>query len=458
MRGCGDIMKDIYNLGLNEFPGMSFQCDCGRVHTVDIKNILIGKNNLVALGELLKDFIGKEIFIVEDKNTYEAAGSKVEKLLKRDFKIKKFIFKDEHLIPDEKALGRMLVEIPENTAVIVAVGSGSINDIARFLSYKLNIPYVVVCTAPSMDGYASVVSPLVVDNVKTTYSAVYPYAIIGDIEIMKKAPMYMLHAGFGDILGKYTALADWHLAQELKNEYFCEPVEKLVLKAVDKCVKASEKIKDRDTEAIESITEALILSGMAIGMTGTSRPASGEEHHLSHCWEMVFMNAGKETKWLHGNNVGVGVGIILEAYKYVSQLDIDKVYSLGNYKYLSNENWRKTLTEVYGRSAENIINSKENDIAFGVELREKNMKKIKDHWNNIKDICSSLPSPEAVKAIMEKSETIYDPSELGIDRELFKMSFMAAKDVRRRYGVLQLLEDIGMLEEASEVITKIYYK
>ena len=192
------------------------------------------------------------------------------------------------------ALGRLIVEIPSDTSVMLAVGSGTINDISRYLSYKLHIPYVILCTAPSMDGYASVVSPLVIDGVKTTYDAVYPYAIVADINIMKEAPMHMLHAGLGDIIGKYTALSDWHIAEILNKEYFCSSVEQLMIKAVQKCVAASPKIKERDTEAIKSITEALIFSGIAIGMVESSRPASGEEHHLSHCWEMMFMNEGKK--------------------------------------------------------------------------------------------------------------------------------------------------------------------
>ena len=207
-----------------------------------------------------------------------------------------------YLVPNEMALGRLLVEIPEDTALIVGIGSGTINDMARFLSYKLHIPYVIVGTAPSMDGYASVVSPLIVDGVKTTFEAVYPLAIVADLNIMKAAPMPMLQAGLGDILGKYTALADWHvhLAHILKEEYFCETVEKLVRTAVEKCEMAAERLHLRENDTLESLTEALILSGLAIGMVGVSRPASGEEHHLSHCWEMMTMNCGKTTPWLQG--------------------------------------------------------------------------------------------------------------------------------------------------------------
>ncbi|MDP4091526.1 MAG: sn-glycerol-1-phosphate dehydrogenase, partial [Bacillota bacterium] len=398
---------DLLNMEVSSMSGISFDCSCGQKHNVAIGNIRIGSGVINELPELLRGLEGKKIFIVADRNTYRVAGTIVEEKLKDGFVLSRFVFEEEHFIPDEKALGRLLVEIERDTSMIVAVGSGSINDTCRYLSYKLGIPYIIVGTAPSMDGYASVVSPLIVDNVKVTYNAVYPEAIVADTDILKEAPMYMLHAGFGDILGKYTALADWHLARTLNKEYFCSAIEELVLKAVDKCVKAADRIAERDDETIKSITEALIFTGLAIGMTGTSRPASGEEHHLSHCWEMISMNEGRYTKWLHGNNVGVGVGIIAEAYSFVNNLDIEAVYATGKYRNLDRNQWARGLSEVYTRSAASIIKFKEGSIAFESEQSEINMKNIMKNWSAIKEICSELlPNPEVIRGIMKQAGTI----------------------------------------------------
>jgi glycerol-1-phosphate dehydrogenase [NAD(P)+] len=450
---------DLLNMGVSAMPGISFHCSCGKYHSVDIKKIKVGAGIIGEVPSFLSGYEGKRVFIVADKNTYKAAGTIVEEKLKEDFKLTKFIFDEDHFIPDEKALGRILIEIPKGTAVIVAVGSGSINDVCRYLSYKVKVPYIIVGTAPSMDGYASVVSPLIVNNVKVTLNAVYPEAIIADTDILKEAPMYMLQAGLGDVVGKYTALADWHLARTLHKEYFCDLVEDLVLKAVDKCVKASERLTERDSDTVKNITEALIFTGLAIGVTGTSRPASGEEHHLSHCWEMMFMNEGRNTKWLHGNNVGVGVGIILEAYRYIDRLNIAEIYASGKYKCLDRNKWAEELKEVYGRSTDSIVVLKEGSISFDKTQRERNMKNIIANWNNIKEICTDvLTRTENLSVTMRQAGAICSPQQLGLDRELFRKSFIAAKDIRNRYGVLQLLEDIGMLEEAAEAITNVYYK
>jgi glycerol-1-phosphate dehydrogenase [NAD(P)+] len=454
----GVKMKELFDLNVEDMAGGDFDCQCGHTHSIAIKNIFIGKGSINRINELLTEFKGKRVFIVQDVNTYRAAGIIVEKLLNKDFLIKSHTFKDVPLIADERALGRLILEIPKDTAVIVAVGSGTINDLSRFVSYKLNIPYIIIGTAPSMDGYASVVSPLIVAGVKKTYDAVYPYGIVGDIDIMKEAPMYMLQAGFGDVVGKYTALADWHLANIIKGEYFCSTIEKLVNRAIAKCVKAAPKLTARDTETVESITEALILTGLAIGMVGSSRPASGEEHHLSHCWEMVFMNQNRKIKYLHGNNVGVGVGIIIQAYKYLNTLDINNIYETTQYMNFSKNSWTENIKDVFGRTAEDIIEFKEPSISFSREERHKNMESIVASWQGILKIANSyLPEFEEVEALMKSSGAIFSPKDLGIDRELFRKSFIVAKDVRKRYGVLQLLEDLGVLEEAANIITKKYY-
>ena len=452
-------MGNISQLSFKELLSESLSCGCGREHKVEINNILIEAGAINKLAAVLKVFENKRVFVVQDINTFEVAGKKVLELIENSFEITSYTFKEKHLKADEKALGSLLVAMPKDTAVILAIGSGTINDLCRFLAYKLDLPYVILGTAPSMDGYASVVSPLIVDGIKVTYNAVYPYAIVADTDIMKNAPMYMLQAGFGDILGKYTALADWRLAKFIKQEYFCEEIEKLVQKVLEKCVAEASKIEDRDEKAIENITEALVLSGLAIGMAGASRPASGEEHHLSHCWEMMFMNANRHTPWLHGNNVGVGVGVIAYAYKFVNNIDIEKVYIQGSYKKLGHEAWKKNIKAAYGVSGENIINFKEKNIAFEENLREQNFQIIRNKWSEITNICDVfLPKPEEIIKLLKASGAIYHPKQLGLDKESFKLSFIAAKDIRNRFGVLQLLEDLGMLEVAAEAITNIYYE
>jgi glycerol-1-phosphate dehydrogenase [NAD(P)+] len=454
----GKGMSDLVKLSVEEMTGLDYNCSCGRTHKVEIDNIKVGNGVIDKLPDVINDYIGKRVFIIEDTHTFEVAGKKVEELLKDEFKISRHVFNNKHLIPNETALGRLIMEIPKDTELVVAVGSGTINDISRFLSYKIGVPYVIVGTAPSMDGYASVVSPLVCDNVKVTFDAIYPMAIIGDIDIMKNAPMQMLQAGLGDILGKYTALADWHIAKILNNEYFCSEVESLVMSSLKEVEKAASGLTSRKDETIKNITNALILSGIAIGMVGASRPASGGEHQLSHCYEMIFMNRGGDEKWLHGNTVGVGVGAVAYAFEYAKKLDINEIIEKEEYLKLDKDKWLQNIKDVYTKSAENIIQFKQDSINFEVHQRKAQMDKIAKKWDAIKNICTeNVPEPEDIIGTLKKCGAVWNPKDIDIDREMFIKSFIAAKDMRKRYGIFQLLEDMGKLDDAANYIADIYY-
>lgn len=389
-------MRKLTDLRIDELPGYSFDCSCGKKHSVDIKKISIGNEIYKELPAILSEFKHKKIFIIADNNTYRIYGEKVLWYLEeKGFIIASHVFEPKgHLVPDEGALGRLLVEIDSEVGMIVAVGSGSINDISRMMSSKLKIPYIIVGTAPSMDGYASTVSPLIINGFKKTFEAVYPYAILADMEVLKEAPKDMICAGFGDILGKLTALSDWKLSGIVNDEYYCPACVEMVELAIKKCIDNAKAIDSREPEAIGYLMEALILSGVVMGMIGNSRPASGSEHHLSHYWEIDALARGVEHP-LHGNSVGVGTVIISRVYKRISEL-----------------------------------------MALDFEP----------------------PKPEYVIEQLKSAGCICDPKTLGIEREVFRNSVIHAKEIRPRYTVLQLAQDKGILEKVADELTELYYK
>ncbi|NMA95016.1 MAG: sn-glycerol-1-phosphate dehydrogenase, partial [Clostridiales bacterium] len=199
-------MIDLKQLSVEELLDINFYCDCGRQHEVKIGDIIIDPDILGDLPELLCKYKGKKILIVADKNTYDVAGDIVKDILSKDFIVETFVYDDEFLVADTNSLGAFLLELGSEPDLILTIGSGTLNDITRYISKRTGIPYVIVATAPSMDGYTSIISPLIRRGVKTNFPGVYPTSIIADINIMKEAPMHMLQAGLGDVLGKYTAL------------------------------------------------------------------------------------------------------------------------------------------------------------------------------------------------------------------------------------------------------------
>ncbi|WP_270562865.1 sn-glycerol-1-phosphate dehydrogenase [Clostridium beijerinckii] len=453
------VIVDVTNLKVEELIGMNFECECGKRHSVEINSVKIGNNIIEQLPEFLKEFKNKKILIVQDVHTYVVAGKRVEEILQNDFSLKKFVFPQEHLLPDVYALGRVLMEIEDDTALILGVGSGVINDICRYVAYRVHVDYAIVGTAPSMDGYASVVSPLITDGFKESHKAIYPYGIYADIEIMKNAPMYLLCSGLGDVLGKYIALADWSIANILTGEYYCKTITDMVQAAVDKCVDAAPRIPQRNDEVVKNITDALVLSGITIGMAGASRPASGSEHHIAHGWEIMFHTRNSEEKWVHGNFVGVGTVVMSMVFEVLRDLDIESVMSKRSFITYDMNKWRQNIESVFGKVAGNVINYKKDAIELNPDKRQENAERIASSWKDILYIANTIvPSSDDIKKILQDGGCVWHPEELGIDKNLFIKTFIAAKDIRTRYGVVHLIDDLGLTEEIANLIADKLYK
>jgi len=304
---------------------VEIKCTCSqKVHTAPVKCIEVSAGAVEKVANILKDY--KRIFMVADENTYEVAGKRVEELLKAQGMLShKFVIKSPAHSTDAN-VGRVLIEagidqkdydINAMSALpdyILAVGSGSVNDICRMVSYRLGIEYGVVGTAPSMDGYASVVAPLLVGKTKTVYQCSIARHIIIDTAVCKDAPYELLTAGVGDMIGKYIAILDWELSREHTDEYYCEKIADMVLKATDECIKEAYSLAQRKESSIEKIVNGLITSGMGIAYSGSSRPAAGTEHMIGQTWEIMDLELGRELR-LHGHDVGAATFVAISMYK-----------------------------------------------------------------------------------------------------------------------------------------------
>lgn len=379
-----------------ELAGIDFMCSCGKRHSVGIKKIIIESGCLQQLPQVIKELGAKQVFILADTNTWRVAGEKADKLLEEaGFSRNGKIFKTEKpLVPNEATIGGALAAMEAEDDLILAVGSGTINDTARLLSARTGIPYVIAATAPSMDGYASTVSPMILEGHKITKPAVYPTAIVADISIMKDAPAEMLTAGFGDIIGKYTALADWKLARDLKGEYYCEESAALMARALERCAENAAGLIARDPKAIQLVTEALVLSGVAMGLVGNSRPASGAEHHFAHFWEVDALNHGEEHP-LHGN--AVGAAAVVSA----------SLYELG----------AGYLPEGF-----------------------------------------EAPDKARILSCIEAAGAWENPKDIGISPDLFCESVLHAMEIRERFTILRFLDEKGLLPACAAELTNRFYK
>jgi glycerol-1-phosphate dehydrogenase [NAD(P)+] len=398
---------------ITELMTLAQKCSCGNHHNhIPIETILVGHHVLEELVSYIEKKEFKQPVIIADKNTFHAAAEKLSRQL-MDVNInfsRSLIKPDENndVVADEISLVQALLEIPDETDVIVAVGAGTIHDIARFCSAKTGVPFISVPTAPSVDGFTSMGAPLIVRGVKTTFQMTAPIAVFADIGILKASPRKMIAAGFGDMLAKYTSLADWKFDHLLKAEPYCPLVARITKDALDSCFEKAEKIAQGDEEGIRILIEALIKSGLAMLIFGQSHPASGGEHHLSHYWEMEFLKR-KLPAVLHGGKVGVSTSLLAEVYK-------------GTFlPFISDPT--------------QLLSVKDKDL----------VKRLEENLQEIIAIYQEIPDSAQLQALLEKIGGEILPSELGVDQELVEASLRNAHLLRNRYTALKFINENQIL-------------
>ena len=192
-------------------------CECGKDHICPIESVVIGENACDCLPALIERY--SNILVVADRNTYDVCGETVEKKLDSRREDTLIYSIEGVLVPNEAAIAELKSHVTKDTDLIIGVGSGVINDLCKHVSFDCGLPYYIVATAPSMDGYASKGAALILDGMKVTLNADVPKAIIADVNILKNAPFEMIQAGYGDIIGKYSCLNDWKLANLVNGEY-----------------------------------------------------------------------------------------------------------------------------------------------------------------------------------------------------------------------------------------------
>ncbi|MBO6159423.1 MAG: sn-glycerol-1-phosphate dehydrogenase [Firmicutes bacterium] len=388
---------------------IEMDCTCSQKHhSIPTEVIEVSENAIEKVADILKDY--HRIFMVADEHTYEVAGRRVETLLKEAGNLSHTLVLEAPALPNAESIGKVLIEAGRDREVydinawslnpdyILAVGSGSINDTCRMVSYRLGIPYGVVGTAPSMDGYASVVAPLLNGRKKLVYNCTIARHIIIDLGINQAAPYPLLLSGVGDMIGKYVAILDWEISRDLTGEYYCQQIADMVIKATDQCIQASAGLEGRSLDAIRSTSEGLILSGQCIAYCGSSRPASGTEHMIGQTWEVMDVEEGKVPN-LHGIEVGEGVFVAIELFR--------KLYRETEDKYL------KGMIEKY------------------------------------------LPAFERIEALQQVIKIPFTVT----DEERFVEGILRGRTFRKRFTILQYLHAQGILEEyARDVYPKVMSK
>lgn len=427
----------------------SGSCECGKVHTVAVDEVVIGSGVIGRLPEFLKKYNATKPFLLADSNTFAAAGERVCKVLDN---YSKYIFEVECLEPDEKAVGSAVMHFDNSCDLIIGIGSGVINDIGKILSNITGRKYIIVATAPSMDGYASATSSMSMDGLKVSLNSRCADVIIGDTDILKNAPLKMLKAGLGDMLAKYVSIAEWRIAHIITGEYYCERVAQLIRKALKKCVDNAAGLLQREAQAVEAVFEGLVIGGVAMAYAGVSRPASGVEHYFSHIWDMRGLEFGTPAD-LHGIQCAVSTLQAVKLYETVKTVKPDAQKAKAYVDSFSYDVWKEQLRNFLGNSAETMIAQETREGKYNKDTHPARFAKIAENWDAILDILNAeLPTSAEIEKNLRTIDISEDLRDFGVDADIAKLTFQATKDIRDKYVLSRLAWDLGIMDELCQLL------
>ena len=305
---------------LESYLSKTISCSCGRDHFVPIQELncdLWQKDRSDTMATLLG---GKRALLLCDVHTHDAINASLIGYLKQNGWILTVReYQRDNLVNDELTVGTAVLDFTPDISGVIAVGGGTITDLGRFVASRLNRPFILVMTCPSMDGYASNVAGMMIGGKKRVLKdCEFPTAVLGDMEMIRNAPMELICSGYGDLLGKRTALPDWILAHHAHGDYFCPKTAELVAQSASWCgdSAAVAALLNRDEGWVRTLTEALLQTGVNMALCDDTRPASGSEHIFSHYLVEQAIADGRKPP-SHGASVGFGTLVSTLLYEYL---------------------------------------------------------------------------------------------------------------------------------------------
>jgi glycerol-1-phosphate dehydrogenase [NAD(P)+] len=422
----------------------------------DTQDVVLGEGALSSVGEVFARTFGDDAaaVIVADGITWDVAGPQVERSLRAAGRA----MVDPYVYPGRPTLYAkhencepLVASLRDHDAIPVAVGSGTLNDLVKRAAYEVDRPYMVVGTAASMDGYTAFGASLAVAGHKQTMECRAPKALVADVSVLVDAPDRMTASGYGDLLGKIPAGADWILADALGVEPIDDDVWESVQGPLRAAVADPAALRRGDQAAMDALIEGLVMSGLAMQAAQSSRPASGAEHQFSHLWEMERLGRDDDPPLSHGFKVGLGTISIAALYERVlardlSELDVDAVV----------EAWpTRDEMEQSVRAAHDLLE----EMAVGQTLGKyverdalhARLERLRGGWPQIRERLAGQLLPAAqLEEMLQAAGCPTKPSQIGLGIDAFRATYTRAQMIRTRYTILDVTRETDILDECVE--------
>ena len=383
--------------------------------------------------------------IIADSSTWAAAGPAAEAELRAaGLGFRTTIFEEQHLAADAKSVFRLLVDDDPAERLYLALGSGTIADIVRFASHRTGRDFVCVATAPSVDAYTSIVAPMVVEGMKRTFPASAPVAVFADPDVLARAPRPMIAAGFGDILCKFSAVADWRLGALVWGEPFDEAIARRSVAVARDCAAAASQIGAAKSEGIATLMAALVESGLCMAEAGHSRPASGAEHQYSHFWEMRLLREGRPPI-LHGLKVGIGTLICTRLWDGIRALSREEAARrLAAVSLPDPKADVAAITAAYGSDCAEIVAMQKRFLVMDERAYEELRVRLVDSWDAILAVAAGVPDERQTRELLAAAGCPLEPEALGLKPGEIEAALGCAHYLRDRFTVRKLARMLGL--------------
>lgn len=426
------------------------------------KFIDIGYSALDRIAESFnQNFPGQTAVVIADKNTVKAAGFRAHEVLKASLPhiLPPYVFEEEDLHAESVYVDRLTEFLSSTDAVAIAVGSGTINDLTKLASHKVGRQYMTVVTAGSVDGYTAFGASITHKGFKQTMNCPAPQCVIADLGVLAEAPPEMNAWGYADLIAKIPAGADWIIADALGIESINPVSWELVQNPLRQLTSDPSGVKACDGKALCFLIEGLIMSGLAMQNSGSSRPASGAEHQFSHLWDMQNHTHNGVTP-SHGFKVAIGSLSSLALYDQVLRLPI------------SSMEWNEDEISCRWPSTETIEN-RIKEIFPAPELNSQAIKQCLAKYVDVHSLSKRLAQLSSIwpelKPALEKQIMSFDelreklsdvggplePVDIGIKYHRLRESYSIAQLIRSRYTILDVALEGGWMEP---LVSRIFEK
>ena len=390
---------------------------------------------------------GERILLVADRNTWRAAGERLSAVLGASHSIECCLLRDDssgHIHASVDLVEEILSAYPDEYDGLVAVGSGTVNDLTRAVAHRRERPYFVLATAASMNGYTSAIVALLENGLKTTRVATPPVAVFADPLLLAAAPAELTLAGLGDLISKPFCGCDWKIASLVRGEYHCKVPDRLLSVPFAQALDTFPRLAERDPKAITELFRLLLVSGLSMAISGTSSPASGAEHLLSHYWDMVRLRDG-ESPNLHGAQVGVGSMVIDQLYREIFELEF------GDASFIQGpgvEAARRDVEDRFGTLAPAVWPQWEAKLAARTEL---DLGRLREQENLIKiEIERTLAVGRQVRSVMTAAGAPTRAEQIGVSPAELDTAIRQGRKIRDRYTALDVAAELGILDRFAD--------